>query len=92
MGYPKARAAISPRLPLSVTVHRDRFCEDGLQQAVQGYDAARATTQPYEKQRAVGDFGVADPYTWSEDKVRQYSRPERAGFAQYVRAQGFELD
>jgi nitroreductase/FMN reductase [NAD(P)H] len=40
----------------------------------------------------VARFGAAPAYGWSEDKARQYARPERAGFGAFVRAKGFKLD
>ena len=52
----------------------------------------RAEAQPYAKQRGVGDYGTTEPYTWSEDKARQYNKPERADFGAFVRAKGFRLD
>ncbi len=92
LGYPAEEPPISKRLPLQVTCHVDRYDEAGLKEAVAGYDAERLQAQPYAKQRFVEDFGESAHYTWSEDKVRQYSRAERAGFGAYVRAQGFKLD
>jgi len=35
---------------------------------------------------------MAAEYGWSEDKARQYSKPERADFGAFVRAKGFRLD
>ena len=57
------------------------------------YDARRAVREPTtpDKQRNVDKFGAADPYTWSEDKARQYHVPERHSFGPYVRGQGFAL-
>ncbi len=75
-----------------MTLHEDRFGEAGLHQAVEAYDARRAELQPYAKQRLTGEYGTRTPYTWSEDKVRQYSKPERADFGAFVRAKGFRLD
>lgn len=92
IGYPKDPPILSKRLPLSVTCHVDRYREDGLRDAVAGYDADRAATQPYAQQRFVETFGSAAPYTWSDDKVRQYSAPERADFGAFLRARGFKLD
>ena len=92
LGYPKHPADISCRLPLSVTYHTDRYTEEGLQDKISGYDARRAKTQPYEKQRFVTTFGEKAPYTWSDDKVRQYSEKERADFGTYIRDIGFKLD
>ncbi len=92
IGYPRDRAAISMRLPLRVTCHIDRYDEHGVQEAVAAYDKARAASQPYAKQRLVETFGMASDYGWSDDKVRQYSEPERANFGAFVRAKGFRLD
>ena len=84
--------AASPRLPLASTLHRDRFDEAGLREAVEGYDARRASAQPYSKQRDEAEFGSGTPYTWSEDKTRQYSKPMRADFGAFIRAKGFCLE
>jgi nitroreductase/FMN reductase [NAD(P)H] len=92
VGYPAEIPQLSMRLPLSVTVHRNSFLEDGLDAAIEGYDRRREATQPYAAQRYVREFGLADSYGWSEDKARQYARPERADFGAYVRRIGFRLD
>lgn len=91
-GFPATAPEISKRLPLGVTCHVDRYREDQLQQSVQAYDAGRAASQPYDKQRFIGRFGQKPDYTWSDDKVRQYSAPERDSFGAFVRSQGFKLD
>ncbi len=92
IGYPCQTPTIAKRLPLHVTCHTDHYQEDGIRRAVQAYDDDRAETQPYSKQRFPDTFGAKNRYTWSDDKVRQYSRPERAEFGRYIRAQGFCLD
>jgi nitroreductase/FMN reductase [NAD(P)H] len=92
VGHPKSAPKQSMRLPLEVTVHTDRYSETELQVQVARYDTARAAAQPYGSQRLVGTFGKSTEYGWSEDKVRQYSEPERADFGAFVRAQGFKLD
>ncbi|MEX3015730.1 nitroreductase family protein [Gymnodinialimonas hymeniacidonis] len=92
IGWPKHPPRIAKRLPLSVTVHTDRYQETDLPEAIARYDADRAAAQPYRSQRFVETFGEADPYTWSEDKMRQYSQPERADFGAYIRSIGFKLD
>ncbi|MDJ0630011.1 MAG: nitroreductase family protein [Rhodobacter sp.] len=91
LGYPLEQQEISPRLPLRVTVHRNAFDETGLRGDIEAYGAARAAKQPYAVQRFVEAFGARDTYTWSDDKVRQYSRPERADFGAFVRSKGFSL-
>ncbi len=92
IGYPQHRPTITKRLPLHVTCHVDQYREDDLQTAVHAYDADRAAVQPYAKQRSAETFGEKNTYGWSDDKVRQYSQPERADFGDYIRAQGFRLD
>ena len=92
LGWPAREGEVSPRLPLGVTLHEDRYGESGLRQAVETYDARRAVLQPYAAQRFASEYGTQTPYTWSEDKARQYSKPERADFGAFVRSKGFRLD
>ena len=92
VGYPADTPAISKRLPLHATLHMETYKEEGIQSVVQAYDSNRAKTQPYAKQRFEDRFGTSDHYCWSEDKVRQYSSPERQSFGQFIRAKGFRLD
>jgi nitroreductase/FMN reductase [NAD(P)H] len=93
-GFPAAAAAISPRLPLSLTVHTDRYDDSGLEQELDAYDRRRSAVQPIakRKQRETERFGVQEEYGWSEDKARQVSRPQRADFGHYLREHGFLLD
>ena len=92
-GDPTAAEAgrISPRLPLEVTVHENRYDEAGIRQKIDSYDRRRHATQPYRKQRQPERYGTADFYGWSEDKARQYSVPERHNFGPHIRRHGFGL-
>jgi len=92
VGYPNGAPQISKRLPLSHTVHVDKYQEEGLRDVVKTYDHDRAAAQPYGTQRYVDLFGESENYAWSDDKVRQYSQPERQGFGAFVRTKGFCLD
>ncbi len=93
LGHPATEAPdISLRLPLGDTVHIDRFDESTIEAGVQDYDARRRDAQPYSAQRRTDIYGEVEPYTWSEDKARQYSLPERADFGRFVRRKGFNLD
>lgn len=92
VGYPAQPAPVSMRLPLGVTCHRETYDETGLQAAIATYDKARANAQPYASQRDTDAFGSTPTYGWSDDKIRQYSRPERADFGAFVRRIGFCLD
>ena len=93
-GFPAAPVAISPRLPLSLTVHTDRYDDSDLEAAVDAYDERRSAVQPVAggQQRDIQRFGAQEKYGWSEDKARQVSRPQRADFGQYLREHGFRLD
>ena len=92
LGWPAGEGQVSPRLTLDVTVHTDRFDEGDLHARIDAYDARRAQAQPYARQRLAELYGEQTPYTWSEDKARQYSEPLRADFGAFVRAKGFNLD
>lgn len=92
VGWPQFRAPISPRLGLQTTLHRDRYSEDALQDAVETYDQRRNLTRPFSKQRGEDRFGTDPNYGWSEDKARQYAEPERETFGRFVRSKGFRLD
>ncbi|MGB7241849.1 MAG: nitroreductase family protein [Sulfitobacter sp.] len=92
IGYPVFAPQISKRMPLKQTVHWDRFSETALQKDIADYDQHRAASQPYQQQRYPGHFGISATYGWSEDKTRQYSRPERENFGVFVRKKGFNLD
>lgn len=52
----------------------------------------QSEARPDEAQRNIGEFGIARPYGWAEDRTRQYSVPLRADWADHVRRQGFYLD
>ena len=92
VGWPSFEGVMSPRLGLDVTIHRDRYDEQGLAGKIAAYDRRREAVQPYRSQRYVEKFGEAAEYGWSEDKARQYSVPERADFGAFVRAKGFKLE
>ncbi len=92
LGKPKAAPKQSLRLPLSVTLHRDRYRENDLEDKVESYDSRRAAAQPYTAQRYSDVFGESAAYGWSEDKARQYAKPERAEFGDFIRSKGFLLE
>ena len=92
LGYPGEQRSITPRLPLDVTVHVDRFDESGIREKIDGYDRRRHALMPYRKQRRFKLYGESEFYGWSEDKARQYSQPERADFGAFIRGKRFKLD
>jgi FMN reductase [NAD(P)H] len=91
VGYPAEAGRISARLPLEVTVHVDRYDESALREKIDGYDRRRHGLQPYRRQRHADRYVNSEFYGWSEDKVRQYSVPERANFGAFIRGRGFSL-
>ena len=92
LGWPADEGQVSLRLPLAATLHVDRYDDDAQRALIDAYDARRRGIQPYARQRFAADYGESADYGWSEDKARQYSKPERADFGAFVRAKGFRLD
>ncbi len=91
VGYPAESGRITPRLPLEVTVHVDRYDESGSRERIEAYDRRRHALLPYRRQRYSDRYKNADFYGWSEDKARQYSVSERADFGAFVRSKRFNL-
>ena len=92
LGWPAQTPPVSMRLPLSCTVHRNRFSDDNVLEQITDYDKRRAREQPFEAQRQPHRFGDVPIYGWSEDKARQYAREERADFGAYIKSRKFRLD
>ena len=91
VGYPSEPGMITSRLGLDVTVHTDSFDESDVAGKIDAYDRRRHARQQYKKQRDVARFGTAELYGWSEDKARQYAKPERADFGAFIRGKKFNL-
>jgi nitroreductase/FMN reductase [NAD(P)H] len=93
VGYPAHEAKFSMRLSPTATVHTDRYDASAVDRELAAYDARRAVAEPARpgNQRHADKYPEVLPYTWSEDKARQYSTPQRHSFGDYVRKQGFSL-
>jgi nitroreductase len=91
LGWPARTPRINLRLPLAATVHTDSYNEAAQEPAIHAYDQRRAELRPYGSQREPERFGTRDPYTWSDDKARQYNEPQRSDFGDYIRRKGFKL-
>jgi len=91
LGWPGRTPRANLRLPLAATVHTDTYDEDAQWAAIEAYDLRRAELRPYGSQRDPDRFGTRAPYTWSEDKARQYAEPQRTDFGAYARKKGFDL-
>lgn len=92
LGWPTKMGRIVPRLPLTMTVHHDRYSENGLEEQLMRYNDRGHEMKVYNTQRAIGRWGVSSSYGWVEDKTRQYSEQHRTDFGAYVRSKGFCLD
>jgi nitroreductase len=92
VGRPAEQPTTSLRLPLSLTVHDNRFSDSDPIPTINHYDERRARLQPYAQQRHADRLGHAQGYCWSEDKARQYSQPERSDFGAFIRRKGFSTD
>ena len=92
VGWPSGFTALTPRLGLAATVHIDRHDDAALDADIAEYDARREREKPLRSRRRDDLFGADQPYTWSEDKARQYAQPERTGWGAFVRRIGFRLD
>lgn len=93
IGHPAQPGHVSMRLPLSVTVHRNRYDDSNFVDALEDYDRRRDRRYsiPVEKQRHLDRYGPADFYGWSEDKARQVSDTERDSLRAFLESQGFKL-
>jgi nitroreductase/FMN reductase [NAD(P)H] len=92
LGWPEEKAVISHRLPLSISIHRNRFSEEGLREEIENYDIRRSAEQPIKRQRNESRWGTLKNYVWSEDKARLYAEPLRSDFGAFVRARGYKMD
>lgn len=92
VGYPVDSApTISARLPLSRTVHHDRFV-DITQAEIAAYDNRRAGLRESRQQHdAATGAGDSTPL-WSEAKARMSAKPHRPDFAPFILDIGFKLD
>ncbi|MGJ3258115.1 MAG: nitroreductase family protein [Rhodospirillales bacterium] len=91
VGHPNDDPAISVRLPMSLTVHKDTYDDGNLAADIERYDARRRDTNPYRNQREPDRFGTKDEYGWSDDKARQTANTERLGFQAFIRRNGFDI-
>lgn len=92
LGWPAKPPQITPRLPLGLTLHENRYRHVDFPTSIDAYDMRREEIAPFASQRDVARWGASSGYGWSEDKARQYAVSRRADFGAYVRRHGFNLD
>jgi nitroreductase len=91
VGHADADPAISVRLPLAATVHKNRYDDSNLADIIDDYDRRRRQKNPYKSQRKIDEYGEDPAYGWSTDKARQTSSTDRLAFTAHVRSHGFDL-
>lgn len=91
VGHPSDDPAISVRLPMRLTVHKDNYDDSNLEAEVESYDRRRGQTNPFGKQRNPERYGSKENYGWSDDKARQTATSERLAFAAYIKRTGYNL-
>ena len=56
LGWPAREGEVTPRLPLAVTLHENRFDETNLRESIDAYDRRREDMRPTRRQRPHGCF------------------------------------
>ena len=79
VGWPDGRGPVSPRLPMSITVHHDRYDDQNADALIADYDQRRNAVRP------------ADDL-WSAAKAVMVGRSERSQLARFLRSKRFCLD
>lgn len=85
LGWPAGSSEVVARLPLDLTLHRDRYHEGALEEALLAYDRRRGQREGFDPE---SDTFVG----WSRAKARMYAEPQRQDFGAFVRSKGFKLD
>ena len=91
LGYPEGTSDISVRLPMSASLHKNKYNEKNLKASIKDYDKRREEINPYESQRRIDSYGTSASYGWSSDKARQTSHTERRSFKSYILKHGFRI-
>jgi FMN reductase [NAD(P)H] len=93
LGWPDWEGIAAVRLPPAIAVHRETYDDTALEAEIAGYDDRAHERKPIKAggQRHIDLYGELEKCTWSENVARQLSRPERAGFAAFLKKRGIEL-
>ncbi|MCP5024837.1 MAG: NADPH-dependent oxidoreductase [Actinomycetia bacterium] len=83
VGWKSRGRWVTPRLPLEVTVHRDRYDDRDARSLISDYDERRV-------RQAVEGGGAEEP-GWSVQKAEMVANCERDQLARHLRAKGFGL-
>ena len=91
LGYPDEVPEMSIRLPMSATLHKNKYNNKSLKVSIKDYDKRREEINPYKSQRQIDLYGTSTLYGWSSDKARQTANIERLSFRNYIRKNGFKI-
>ena len=91
VGYPDDDPLVSVRLPTRLTVHKDRYDDNHLEEELASYDQRRREVNQYRSQREIERYGEVERYGWSDDKARQTSHTDRKSFTQHIKRNGFDI-
>lgn len=89
VGWPERKWKLSPRLPQSVIVHRNRYTEPSSE-ALDAYNKARPVLP--EKQMHQDRYGTEEGYGWTHNTARRLSVRERADFTAYLKRKGWGME
>lgn len=79
LGWPQRPGPLSPRLPMSITVHHDRYDDRHADTLIADYDQRRHDARPKDD-------------LWSTTKAAMVGRSERSQLARFLRSKRFCLD
>jgi len=91
VGHPDDDPALSVRLPTRLTVHKNKYDDNHLEDELASYDQRRRKVNPYTTQRSPDKYSEIEEYGWSDDKARQTSNTDRMGFTQHVKMNGYDI-
>lgn len=91
VGHPNDDPPVSVRLPTRLTVHKNQYDDNHLDEELASYDQRRREVNQYRSQRDIDRYGEIKQYGWSDDKARQTSHTDRIGFTQHIKRNGFDI-
>ena len=84
LGHPQRTCDVNPRLSLDATFRVDRFGTARDDAAVDDFDRRYLSAK-------FTSGAASSPKSWSEERVIQYSVPQRIDWGQFVRSKKFDL-
>lgn len=85
LGYPRNSCDVKPRLSLDATFHVDRFRGANDDAGVDDFD------RRYVLAKLATSEATPCPKSWSEERVTQYSSPQRVDWGEFIESKKFIL-